>query len=157
MESGSDNGNPFGRHPEPPIGIILIQIPNIPTKKLSRKCTTSRRQPCQRPSFARPAIRRGEPFHAHKSVSRSIRNTTPHLEFIGKSPLRTSGEMSEDDDTERDAVDAAAAFVDATLNDDYQDDWLKDILVGTRNETRGMKLVIWGNFHHYTTFGTVLI
>ncbi len=51
MERGSDNGNPFGHHPEPPIGII-IHIPNIPSKKLSRKRTTSCRQPCQHPSFA---------------------------------------------------------------------------------------------------------
>ena len=56
MESGSDNGNPFGHYPKPPIGII-VHIPNIPTKKSSRKCTTSCRQPCQHPSFARPAIR----------------------------------------------------------------------------------------------------
>ena len=115
MESGSDNGNPYGLHPEPPIGIIVIQIPNIPTKKSSRKLTTSRRQPCQRPSFARPEIRQGEQFHTHDSVRRSIRNTTPHLEFIGNSPLHTSGQMSDDNGAERAAVDAAAAFVDATF------------------------------------------
>ena len=129
MESGSDNGNPYGLHPEPPIGIIVIQIPNIPTKKSSLKRTTSRRQPCQRPSFARPEIRQGEQFHTHDSVRRSIRNTTPHLEFIGNSPLHTSGQMSDDNGAERAAVDAAAAFVDATLND-YQDNLVEGYFGG---------------------------
>ncbi|KAL3817186.1 hypothetical protein ACHAXA_007729 [Cyclostephanos tholiformis] len=45
MKRGSDNGNRFGCHPEPPIGII-IHIPNIPSKKSSCKRTTSCRQPC---------------------------------------------------------------------------------------------------------------
>ena len=54
-------------------------------------------------------------------MSQNQRNTTPHLDFIGDSPLHTSGQISKDDDAERAAVDAAAAFVDATLND-YQDD-----------------------------------
>jgi hypothetical protein len=62
-------------------------------------------------------------------VSQNQRNTTPHLDFIGDSPLHTSGQMSEDDDAERAAVDAAAAFVDATLND-YQDDLVEGLFGG---------------------------
>ena len=65
----------------------------------------------------------------HDSVSQNQHNTMPHLDFIGNSPLRTSGQMSEDDDAERATVDAAAAFVHATLND-HQDDLVEGIFGG---------------------------
>ncbi len=65
----------------------------------------------------------------HNSMSHNQLNTMPHLDFIGNLPLHTSGQMSKDDDAERAAVDAGAAFVHATLND-HQDDLVEGIFGG---------------------------